>query len=65
MEEAFKALAFWIAIAAINGAQVPNDLLIWSVAELSDDKRVAVEVTRKVLETQEDYRKLKMLIDIE
>lgn len=65
MEEALKALAFWIGIAAINGAQVPSDLLLWSAAELSDDKRVAVEVTRKVLETQEDYRKLKMLIDIE
>lgn len=63
MDEALKALAFWIGIAAINGAQVPNDLLIWSVAELQEDKRVAVEVTREVLESDEHYRKLKLTIE--
>lgn len=61
--DALNALAFWISIAALNGAKVPNDLLLWSVARISEDKRVAVEVTREVLKSDEDYRKLKLIIE--
>lgn len=48
------ALAFWIAVAFTNGAEVPDDLVEWSQEMLAGGSQTAVEATREALGLSED-----------